>query len=182
METYFQTGNQSAGPLARDFRLPSNAFADTTTVFGTESCAGCHFSAGACVDFKRDENGQLIYKDGNKVPIFGIDAAGRQTGNANFSWLLQMKAQSIEPPRPDKITLATRLLGPPFIIPVQIQSKHCRLAAKPNHPGERRDEFNTRRKRDRWFGYNAISDDAMRASDVEDGCSSGKTVGRRQRS
>src|SRR5262249_32683437 len=88
----------SAGPLAQDDRLPPGVVADTTRVFGTESCAGCHYSAGLCVGFKRNEEGQLLRKDGNKVPIFGINSNGGRTGNGDFSWLLQMKAQSEEAP------------------------------------------------------------------------------------
>src|SRR5262249_26352595 len=65
MESYFQNGAQVAGPLEEDDRLPAGTFADNpsepvtpdrTRVFGTESCVGCHFSAGAAVGFKRDEN------------------------------------------------------------------------------------------------------------------------------
>jgi hypothetical protein len=67
-------------------------------IFGTESCTGCHYSAGACSGFKTDVDGKLIYKDGRKVPIFGLYASGGRMGNANFSWLLQMKAQSDAPP------------------------------------------------------------------------------------
>jgi len=105
METYFQGGNQPAGPQERDNR-PPKAGDDLTMVFATESCVGCHFSAGACRGFKLDTSkvvfdkkvGGYVYpfelKDGRKKPIFGIDGHGGKTGNANFSWLLQMKAQS----------------------------------------------------------------------------------------
>jgi hypothetical protein len=99
METFFQTGVQSAGPLAQDDRLPAGVVADKTQVFGTESCVGCHYSAGMCLGFKRSPEGELIYKEGYKVPIYGINGNGGRTGNADFSWLLQMKAQSEEPPR-----------------------------------------------------------------------------------
>src|SRR5436305_8667012 len=60
METFFQTGNQKAGPLAEDDRLSPGQVADPSTVFGTEGCAGCHFSAGACIGFKRDANGRFL--------------------------------------------------------------------------------------------------------------------------
>ncbi len=49
MESYFQRGNQPAGPLEEDDRLPAGSFADgtrepvtpdRTVVFGTESCTG----------------------------------------------------------------------------------------------------------------------------------------------
>jgi hypothetical protein len=103
METYFQKGEQAAGPLAQDDRLPAGVVADATKVFATESCVGCHYSAGICLGFKRDAEGKLVYVDGNKQPIFGINANGGRTGNADFSWLLQMKAQSEQPPRPSKV-------------------------------------------------------------------------------
>jgi hypothetical protein len=85
METYFQTGVQPAGPLAQDDRLAPGVVADTTQVFGTESCVGCHYSAGIAVG-SRMVNGQ-------KVPIFGINSNDGRTGSANYSWLLQMEAK-----------------------------------------------------------------------------------------
>jgi hypothetical protein len=108
MESYFQGGNQAAGPLEEDDRLPTGTFADRPTeritpdrtiVFGTESCAGCHFSAGAAVAFKTDENGnQLVSKqDGKPIPVYGKNASFGQTGNANFVWQLQLKARSKQP-------------------------------------------------------------------------------------
>jgi len=100
METFFQKGVQPAGPLAQDDRLAANQVSDATPVFGTESCVGCHYSAGMCLGFKRDADGNLVYNDGNKVPIFGYYANGGHNGNADYSWLLQMKAQSTEPPKP----------------------------------------------------------------------------------
>jgi hypothetical protein len=99
MESFFQKGAQPAGPLAQDDRLASDQVADKTLVFGTESCVGCHYSAGMCLGFKHDAEGRLVYKDGNKVPIFGINAHGGRSGGADFSWLLQMKAQSREAPK-----------------------------------------------------------------------------------
>lgn len=103
MESYFQGGNQAAGPLQEDDRLPAGFFADRpseritpdrTIVFGTESCAGCHFSAGAAVAFKRDENGkELVDNKGRRVPIYGKNASFGQTGNAAFVWQLQLKAR-----------------------------------------------------------------------------------------
>lgn len=68
METYFQIGNQYAYPM-QETKLK-----DKTRVFGTESCMGCHSSAGICV---RDSLG---------TPIF----ANQLTGD--FSWLLSKKA------------------------------------------------------------------------------------------
>jgi hypothetical protein len=103
MESYFQTGDQVAGPLEEDDRLPAGNFADgakepvtpdRTRVFGTESCVGCHFSAGAVVGFKTDENGRFL-KDttGQKIPIYGKNGSFGQTGNAHYVWQLQLKAR-----------------------------------------------------------------------------------------
>jgi hypothetical protein len=98
METYFQKGYQQAGPLEQDDRLAPQFSVDTTMVFGTESCVGCHYSAGACIGFRRDSTGKLILDpNGNKIPIFGQNANGGQTANANFSWLLQIEAKSKSP-------------------------------------------------------------------------------------
>lgn len=126
METYFQAGVQPAGPMAADDRLPKvptpipanlqpyvssggQLVADPTLVFGTESCAGCHFSAGAVVGFKRNADGLLLWTDPDgtqtttpkpgavKVPIYGENGVFGQNGNAHFSWLLQLKAKSVEP-------------------------------------------------------------------------------------
>ncbi|HEY0159328.1 MAG TPA: hypothetical protein VGF28_18725 [Thermoanaerobaculia bacterium] len=95
METFFQSGNQVAGPLMEDDRLPAGQVSDPNTVFGTESCVGCHFSAGAAVGFKVDQNGQeLVDASGYRVPVFGKNASMGRTGNADYSWLLQMRAKS----------------------------------------------------------------------------------------
>jgi hypothetical protein len=100
METFFQLGVQHAGPLEQDDRLAPGRNPDSTKVFGTESCVGCHYSAGVCLGFKRNAEGMPVIVDGNKVPIFGGNSNGGRTGNADFSWLLRMKAQSDEEPRP----------------------------------------------------------------------------------
>jgi hypothetical protein len=103
MESYFQRGNQPAGPLEEDDRLPSGSFADNpteavtpdrTVVFGTESCVGCHFSAGAAIAFKKDENGKLVMKDGRPVTIYGKNASFGQTGSADYVWQFQLKARA----------------------------------------------------------------------------------------
>lgn len=108
MESYFQKGEQAAGPLEEDDRLPSGFFADKPTepltpdrtlVFGTESCVGCHFSAGAAVAFKRDENGNLVHDPtGFKIPVYGKNGSFGQTGNAHYVWQLQLKARQKKPP------------------------------------------------------------------------------------
>lgn len=98
METFFQAGNQVAGPLAEDDRLPPGQVADPSMVFGTESCAGCHFSAGACIGFKRDADGKFLVETRNgknyRIPIYGKNATRGVSGNADYSWLLQLRAQS----------------------------------------------------------------------------------------
>jgi hypothetical protein len=86
-------GYQDAGPLEDDARTPVSI--DTTKVFATESCAGCHFSAGACIGFRKDSRGNYLQgSDGKKMPIFGKNASDGRTGGANFSWALQIEAQS----------------------------------------------------------------------------------------
>lgn len=81
METYFQAGNQTA-------QIQENGFPpDSTPVFGTESCMGCHFSAGIATDFIiKTDNGTKP----QKVPIYAGDLS------ADFSWLLQQKAQWVD--------------------------------------------------------------------------------------
>lgn len=97
METYFQKGYQAAAPLEQDDH--TSLVFDTTMVFGTESCAGCHYSAGACVEFRRDPvTGKLLTDaNGNKIPLFGQNGNRGLTGNANFSWLLQLEAKMKNP-------------------------------------------------------------------------------------
>jgi hypothetical protein len=95
METYFQRGFQDAGPLEQDDRVPVSI--DGTKVFGTESCVGCHYSAGACIGFKKTVQGDFVRDaSGRKVPIFGENSQGGRSGHANFSWMLQIEAKSSE--------------------------------------------------------------------------------------
>ncbi len=76
METYFQAGNQKA-------QIQENGFPfNNAQVFGTESCMGCHFSAGIATNYVlKNLNGTQT-----KIPIFGGDTT------ADFSWLPQLKA------------------------------------------------------------------------------------------
>lgn len=101
METYFQKGEQPAGPLEQDDRLANNAPPiDSTRVIGTESCVGCHYSAGAAIGFKRNDDGSYkLDSSGRKIAIFGENSHFGRTGNAAFSWLLQIEAQA-EPVHP----------------------------------------------------------------------------------
>jgi hypothetical protein len=96
METFFQKGKQPAGPLEQDDRLaPGSPPIDTTEVIGTESCVGCHYSAGICIGFKKKDNGQFLLDDfGRRIPIYGENGHFGKTGHANFSWLFQIEAQA----------------------------------------------------------------------------------------
>ncbi|NHN25979.1 hypothetical protein FIA58_009865 [Flavobacterium jejuense] len=69
METFFQGGNQSASNL-----MEANPASDIT-VFGTESCIGCHSSAGI---YNGVSNGQFTTAD---------------QLSGDFSWLLSQKAE-----------------------------------------------------------------------------------------
>ena len=78
--------------------LPAGLLADPNTIFSTESCSGCHFSAGAAVAFKKDPYGRQLLQnvDGKyyRVPIFGQNAVRGLMGDADYSWLMQLRAQS----------------------------------------------------------------------------------------
>lgn len=114
METFFQNGNQVAGPLAEDDRLPPGNVADPNIVFATESCAGCHFSAGAAIAFKKDMNGRYLVTQKNgknyRIPIFGKNAVRGVNGNADYSWLLQLRAQSAPYDGTDVTPITTSLI------------------------------------------------------------------------
>jgi hypothetical protein len=69
METYFQKGNQKAT------QSEEGSSFDKTPIFATESCTGCHYSAG------------IALATNGKSAIFGA------AGNGDFSWLMAMKAQ-----------------------------------------------------------------------------------------
>ena len=104
METYFQRGLQPAGGSEQDNRLapPSqllsdpgnaevasfggNSFTDTTMVNATESCVGCHFSAGVTTMFRSGANGA-------RTAVQGENATFGDNGSANYSWILQLEAQ-----------------------------------------------------------------------------------------
>lgn len=73
METYFQHGNQQAG------NEEEGNVTDNALIFGTESCIGCHSSAGIATG--KDKKGNAIF-------------SGQLTGD--FSWLPEMKAQWVK--------------------------------------------------------------------------------------
>jgi len=79
METYLQKGNQPA-----QFQIQGFPF-NETPIFGTESCMGCHYSAGIAVDTIVDNYGQTQI-------VYGPPSSG------DFSWLLQLKAQRVITP------------------------------------------------------------------------------------
>ena len=108
METFFQRGKQPAGSLEQDDRLaPGSPPIDKTEVIGTESCVGCHYSAGICIGFKKKDNGEFLLDDfGHRVPIFGENGHFGKTGHANFSWLFQIEAQALPYAPPGAATKA----------------------------------------------------------------------------
>jgi len=109
METYFQVGDQPAGGSEQDNRLKvpgsllsdegksvagdpgGNALTDSTKVFATESCVGCHYSAGITTRFLTNDDGTEALKGGYPSPIMGENANGGNDGNAEFSWMLQQE-------------------------------------------------------------------------------------------
>lgn len=117
METYFQKGAQPAGPSEQDNRLNppdvflskagkdlvtqsgGNAFTDNTTIIATESCVGCHFSAGVATRFQTNDDGTRKLTGGYPTAIFGENANGGNNGNADFSWMLQLEPQA-QPAQP----------------------------------------------------------------------------------
>ncbi len=72
METFFQKGNETADNLIENANYTS-----PINIFGTESCMGCHSSAGIAVS----------YDPTQKTVTYGTQLSG------DFSWLLQTKAQ-----------------------------------------------------------------------------------------
>jgi hypothetical protein len=109
METYFQVGDQPAGGSEQDNRLKvpgsllsdegksvagdpgGNALTDSTKVFATESCVGCHYSAGITTRFLTNDDGTEALKDGYPIAIMGENANFGNDANAEFSWMLQQE-------------------------------------------------------------------------------------------
>jgi hypothetical protein len=91
METYFQKGQQAAGCLEQDNRLPDNCQTDSTPVVGTESCTGCHYSAGICTGYKRGVDGKPVITNGVMVPIYGENGHFGRSAHGNYSWMLQIE-------------------------------------------------------------------------------------------
>jgi hypothetical protein len=113
METYFQRGSQPAGGSEQDNRLNppaallsdngkkivsefgANTLTDSTRFVGTESCVGCHYSAGITIGFRKGADGKEILNQGVPQPVKGENANFGKTGNANFSWMLEQEAQPV---------------------------------------------------------------------------------------
>ncbi|MFM9948305.1 MAG: hypothetical protein ACKV1O_10240 [Saprospiraceae bacterium] len=85
METYFQIGDQPAYQMEESYGNPKFTAADSVTIFATESCTGCHFSAGIATGAAVDTT------KGTLVAISGPPQS------ADFSWLLQTQAQFVNP-------------------------------------------------------------------------------------
>ena len=81
METFFQKGNQIAGLMENSTTKGTKR---PITIFGTESCIGCHSSAGIAVSYN---------KKLNKVE-FGEQLSG------DFSWLLEKAKWEKGVPKP----------------------------------------------------------------------------------
>jgi hypothetical protein len=96
METYFQLGSQPAGPLEQDDRLPPGSSLDLTPVNGSESCVGCHYSSGIVISFKKDlkTGREVVDPHGVPVAVFGENNHFGKTGNASFSWMLQLEPKA----------------------------------------------------------------------------------------
>lgn len=109
METYFQKDSQAAGPLEQDDRLPAGSVLDPTIVRGTESCSGCHFSAGIALGYKKAADGSRLLVDGKPIPIFGQNSHFGHVGDADFSWMLQLEAQAPNDTPANKIPPGNKL-------------------------------------------------------------------------
>lgn len=80
METFFQDGNQSASNL-----MENNPKSDIT-IYGTESCIGCHSSAGIYNSYSFD-HGKLTLNSGDQL-------------SGDFSWLLGRAQWDSSKPKP----------------------------------------------------------------------------------
>ncbi len=137
METYFMKGLQPAGGLEQDDRLASTApTIDDTPVTGTESCVGCHYSSGICLGFKKNTDGtdarDPVTKQ--KIPIFGEDSHFGKTGNANFSWLLQIEGRSTTDPVPQDPRNPSRFLDIGPAVRARARLRQNAAAPEPQRP------------------------------------------------
>jgi hypothetical protein len=79
MESFFQTGNQPACNEVENGNCPAKLPSTAPNVFATESCMGCHSSAGIAVSGTPNPGTQQGANFGHQL-------------TADFSWLLQQKA------------------------------------------------------------------------------------------
>jgi hypothetical protein len=79
-----------------DRLAPAAPTIDTTEVFGTESCVGCHDSSSITIGFKKDlaTGLELADKNGIPTPVYGENNHFGKTGNASFSWMLQQETKA----------------------------------------------------------------------------------------
>lgn len=131
METFFQKGRQEAGALEQDDRLaPGAPSIDSTIVVGTESCVGCHYSAGIAIGFKRNDAGEEILQNGYPIPIYGENSHFGKTGNGHFSWLLQLEAKA-KPRKTAALQAGAAHKNPAFLLDIK---KHVEQYVNPANP------------------------------------------------
>ena len=60
---------------------------------GTESCVGCHYSSGIATAYKKDLCTGKLVVDAKGFPaiVEGENNHFGKTGNASFSWMLQLE-------------------------------------------------------------------------------------------
>ncbi len=132
METYFQKGRQEAGALEQDDRLaPGAPSIDSTIVVGTESCVGCHYSAGIAIGFKRNDAGEEILQNGYPIPIYGENSHFGKTGNGHFSWLLQLEAKA-KPRKTAALQSGAAHKNPAFLLDIKKHVERYVNRANPN--------------------------------------------------
>jgi hypothetical protein len=73
--------------------------------------------------FKRDTNGRLLVEKRNdnqyRIPIFGKNASRALTDNADYGWLLQLRAQQGPYAEMDAVLLENALIHLPSTFPKQ---------------------------------------------------------------
>jgi hypothetical protein len=85
METFFQVGNQTAGLIETSPSTKENTYIPIT-IFGTESCIGCHSSA-YLFDSYSLQKGKMTLGQGSQL-------------SGDFSWLLKKAAWDKDVPKP----------------------------------------------------------------------------------
>ena len=117
--------------MEQDDRLaPGAPSIDSTIVIGTESCVGCHYSAGITIGFKRNDAGEEILQNGYPVPIYGENSHFGKTGNGHFSWLLQLEAKA-KPRKAAALQSGAAHNNPAFLLDIK---KHVEQYVNPANP------------------------------------------------